>query len=257
MTLCVGEGVGEGAEVAALPHPAASMMAATITASAAAISLVFIGLIYPCTQVAALRCCVRRYQSLVTDYRARRPRRWVPTAPMRSPTRNTTIPMNRGRDGQPLAIATVIHLHAVLRKAFRDAIARECAASRPEDRGCRTLPRHQPEPLVHELVLSLVSGSSGLPERAVICEASCRYGSLLRLRHRIPHTRTQYATHTVPSREHLGLPNHGEARRIKTTLRHEQNGRRFMPKRADSGRLQAVRVLADAARRSSGPVRFL
>jgi hypothetical protein len=57
MTLCVGEGVGVGAEVGALPHPAASMMAATITASAAAISLVFIGLIYPCTQVAALRCC--------------------------------------------------------------------------------------------------------------------------------------------------------------------------------------------------------
>jgi hypothetical protein len=30
----------------------------------------------------------------VTDYRARRLRRRVPKAPMRSPTRNTTIPMN-------------------------------------------------------------------------------------------------------------------------------------------------------------------
>jgi len=29
---------------------------------------------------------------------------------------------NGGRDGQPLAVATVTHLHAVLRKAFRDAV---------------------------------------------------------------------------------------------------------------------------------------
>ncbi len=49
MTLCVGEGVG--VEVGALPHPAASMTAATITASAAAIILVFTGLIYPCAIV--------------------------------------------------------------------------------------------------------------------------------------------------------------------------------------------------------------
>ena len=27
-----------------------------------------------------------------------------------------------GRDGQPLAVAIVTHLHAVLRKAFRDAV---------------------------------------------------------------------------------------------------------------------------------------
>jgi hypothetical protein len=57
MTLCVGEGVGIDVEAAALLHPAASMTAATITASAAAISLVFTGLIYPCAQVAELRCC--------------------------------------------------------------------------------------------------------------------------------------------------------------------------------------------------------
>jgi hypothetical protein len=50
MTLCVGEGVGVGVEAAALPHPAASMTAATITASAAII-LVFTGLIYPCAIV--------------------------------------------------------------------------------------------------------------------------------------------------------------------------------------------------------------
>jgi hypothetical protein len=57
MTLCVGESVGIGVEVAALPHPAASMTAATITATAAAISLVFTGLIYPCAPVAELRHC--------------------------------------------------------------------------------------------------------------------------------------------------------------------------------------------------------
>ena len=57
MTLYVGEGVGIAVEVAALPHPAASMTDVTITTSAAAISLVLIGLIYPCTRVAALRCC--------------------------------------------------------------------------------------------------------------------------------------------------------------------------------------------------------
>jgi hypothetical protein len=51
MTLCVGDGVGVGAEVAALLHPAASMTAATITPSAAAIILVFTGLIYPCAIV--------------------------------------------------------------------------------------------------------------------------------------------------------------------------------------------------------------
>jgi hypothetical protein len=50
-TLCVGEGAGAGAEVTALPHPAASMTAATITASAAAIILAFTGLIYPCAIV--------------------------------------------------------------------------------------------------------------------------------------------------------------------------------------------------------------
>ena len=50
ITLCVGEGVNVGVEAAALPHPAASTTAATITAPAAII-LVFTGLIYPCAIV--------------------------------------------------------------------------------------------------------------------------------------------------------------------------------------------------------------
>ena len=40
-----------------------------------------------------------------------------------------------GRDGQPLAVATVTHLHAVLRKAFRDAvIVDEPIGSNPVER---------------------------------------------------------------------------------------------------------------------------
>ena len=47
-----------------------------------------------------------------------------------------------GRDGQPLAVATVTHLHAVLRKAFRDAvIVDELIASNPVERAKR--PRTQ------------------------------------------------------------------------------------------------------------------
>jgi integrase len=47
-----------------------------------------------------------------------------------------------GRDGQPLAVATVTHLHAVLRKAFRDAvIVDELIGSNPIDRAKR--PRAQ------------------------------------------------------------------------------------------------------------------
>ena len=43
-----------------------------------------------------------------------------------------------GRDGQPLAVATVTHLHAVLRKAFRDAvIVDELIGSNPVDRAKR------------------------------------------------------------------------------------------------------------------------
>jgi Pentapeptide repeats (8 copies) len=53
MTLCVGEGVGVGLEVSALPHPAASITPATITALAAAIILVSTGLTYPCAIVEA------------------------------------------------------------------------------------------------------------------------------------------------------------------------------------------------------------
>src|SRR5215472_5139101 len=47
-----------------------------------------------------------------------------------------------GRDGKPLAVATVTHLHAVLRKAFRDAvIVDELIASNPVERAKR--PRAQ------------------------------------------------------------------------------------------------------------------
>lgn len=47
-----------------------------------------------------------------------------------------------GRDGKPLAIATVTHLHAVLRKAFRDAvIVDELIGSNPMERAKR--PRGQ------------------------------------------------------------------------------------------------------------------
>ena len=43
-----------------------------------------------------------------------------------------------GRDGQPLAAATVTHLHAVLRKAFRDAvIVDELSGSNPVERAKR------------------------------------------------------------------------------------------------------------------------
>jgi hypothetical protein len=49
MTMRVG--VDESVEAAALPHPAASTTAATITVSAAAIILVFTGLTYPCAVV--------------------------------------------------------------------------------------------------------------------------------------------------------------------------------------------------------------
>ncbi len=50
-----------------------------------------------------------------------------------------------GRDGQPLAVATVTHLHAVLRKAFRDAvIVDEIISSNPVERAKR--PRAQ----IHE-----------------------------------------------------------------------------------------------------------
>ncbi len=47
-----------------------------------------------------------------------------------------------GRDGQPLAVATVTHLHAVLRKAFRDAVVvDDLIGSNPVERAKR--PRAQ------------------------------------------------------------------------------------------------------------------
>jgi integrase len=51
-----------------------------------------------------------------------------------------------GRDGKPLAITTVIHLHAVLRKAFRDAvIVDELFGSNPVERAKRPrVQAHEP-----------------------------------------------------------------------------------------------------------------
>jgi integrase len=51
-----------------------------------------------------------------------------------------------GRDGRPLAIAAVTHLHAVLRKAFRDAVlVDEIIGSNPVERAKRPRPRaHEP-----------------------------------------------------------------------------------------------------------------
>jgi integrase len=51
-----------------------------------------------------------------------------------------------GHDGQPLAVPTVTHLHAVLRKAFRDAvIVDELIASNPVERAKRPRARtHEP-----------------------------------------------------------------------------------------------------------------
>jgi integrase len=51
---------------------------------------------------------------------------------------------NGGRDGQPLAVATVTHLHAVLRKAFRDAVmVGELIGSNPVERAKRPRSRAQ------------------------------------------------------------------------------------------------------------------
>jgi hypothetical protein len=55
-------------------------------------------------------------------------------------------PTSGGRDGKPLAVTTVTHLHAILRKAFRDAvIVDELISSNPVERAKR--PHAQtPEP---------------------------------------------------------------------------------------------------------------
>lgn len=53
-----------------------------------------------------------------------------------------------GRDGKPLAVPTVTHLHAVMRKAFRDAVVvDELIASNPVERAKRPREQaHEPGP---------------------------------------------------------------------------------------------------------------
>jgi hypothetical protein len=53
-----------------------------------------------------------------------------------------------GRNGKPLAITTVIHLHAILRKAFRDAVIVDgLIGSNPVERAKRPrMPNREPEP---------------------------------------------------------------------------------------------------------------
>jgi integrase len=87
------------------------------------------------------RACLRRYVT---------PR--IGNVPIQAVRPSTITKLYRdlltsgGRGGKPLAVATVTHLHAVLRKAFRDAvIVDELIGSNPVERAKR--PRaHAPEP---------------------------------------------------------------------------------------------------------------
>jgi hypothetical protein len=75
-----------------------------------------------------------------------------------------------GRDDQPLAVATVTHLHAVLRKAFRDAvIVDELIGSNPVERAKR--PRAQAQELAR-YGPSLSSGRSWLLHTSIGCSPS-------------------------------------------------------------------------------------
>ena len=93
-----------------------------------------------------------------------------------------------GRDGKPLAVATVTHLHAVLRKAFRDAvIVDELISSNPVERAKR--PRAQARRARHRLDGRPSSGRSSPPPAApavrllhVAAYTGARRGELLNLR---------------------------------------------------------------------------
>ena len=67
-----------------------------------------------------------------------------------------------GRDGQPLAVATVTHLHAVLRKAFRDAVVvDELIGSNPVERAKRPRAQaHEPGTIWTVAQLRAVPGHS-------------------------------------------------------------------------------------------------
>lgn len=78
--------------------------------------------------------------------------------------------MHGGRDGRPLAVPTVTHLHAVLRKAFRDAVVvGELIGSNPVERAKR--PRiHATEPGTIWTVAH--SGHSWPPRNSTGCSPS-------------------------------------------------------------------------------------
>ncbi len=87
------------------------------------------------------RSCIQLY---VTPRIGRMPIQAIPASTITKLYRDLLA--SGGRDGGPLAIPTVTHLHAVLRKAFRDAVIMdEVISSNPVERAKR--PRTQaPEP---------------------------------------------------------------------------------------------------------------
>jgi integrase len=83
------------------------------------------------------RSCIRLY---VTPRIGKMPIQAVRPSTITKLYRN--LMASGGRDGKPLAVPTVTHLHAVLRKAFRDAVVvDELIASNPVERAKR--PREQ------------------------------------------------------------------------------------------------------------------
>jgi integrase len=87
--------------------------------------------------LADYRACIRLY---VTPHIGRLPIQAVRPSTITKLYRDLLT--SGGRDGQPLSVATVTHLHAILRKAFRDAvIADELISSNPVERAKR--PRAQ------------------------------------------------------------------------------------------------------------------
>ena len=93
--------------------------------------------------LADYRACIRLYAIPRIGH--------VPVQAVRPPTITKLyrdLLTSGGQDGQPLAVATVTHLHAVLRKAFRDAvIVDELIGSNPVERAKRPRAQaHEPEP---------------------------------------------------------------------------------------------------------------
>jgi integrase len=73
-----------------------------------------------------------------------------------------------GRDGQPLAVATVAYLHAVLRKAFHDAvIVDELIGSNPVERTKRPRARHRVASLLSGVPVHVVAARLGHADPAI------------------------------------------------------------------------------------------